>query len=156
MPYVTVRTMKKWRARLDQAAAFTAGDWRLFLEALVLLVGAHAALRLVGLPRLVTWASRVRPRHALLTSAEVERAAWFVAAAGRLTGLRCLPRALALTRLLGRRGVAADLRIGVRHEGSTLLAHAWVEWNGRALNDDERHLQQFARFEGALSGISHA
>ena len=26
MPYVTVRTMRKWRARLDRAAAFTAGD----------------------------------------------------------------------------------------------------------------------------------
>ena len=51
--------------------------------------------------------------------------------------MRCLARSLALARLLGQRGVQTDLRVGVRPADGALSAHAWVEWNGRILNDDE-------------------
>lgn len=46
----------------------------------------------------------------------------------------CLYNALALTRLLLSRGVAADFVIGVRT--SPFLAHSWVEWRGQVLCDD--------------------
>jgi hypothetical protein len=45
----------------------------------------------------------------------------------------CLRQSLALWWLLRRRGIAAELRIGVRKDGAALLAHAWVEHEGQAL-----------------------
>jgi len=148
--------VKKLRARAIRAASFSANDWRILCESTFTLVGMHLALRLVGFPRVVSWAARTRTaRSTTWSSVEVEHAARFVATAGRLTGLLCLPRALTLTRMLARRGVTTKLRIGVRPEGDELLAHAWVEWMGRALNDDEASLQRFAPFERALDGISN-
>ena len=49
----------------------------------------------------------------------------------------CLPQALAAEALLTRGGLPADLRIGVKKEPSgKLLAHAWVESNGRIVVGD--------------------
>ncbi|HEX4838405.1 MAG TPA: lasso peptide biosynthesis B2 protein [Solirubrobacteraceae bacterium] len=45
---------------------------------------------------------------------------------------RCLARSLVLTRLLGRRGIAAQLVIGARSTPD-FLAHAWVEHAGQAV-----------------------
>jgi Transglutaminase-like superfamily len=47
---------------------------------------------------------------------------------------RCLTRALVLSRLLARRGIAARLVIGARAEPE-FLAHAWVECGGVAVLD---------------------
>jgi len=51
------------------------------------------------------------------------------------TDSRCLIKSLVLTRLLARRGIRADLVIGVRREDG-LQAHAWLEKDGVALIDD--------------------
>jgi transglutaminase superfamily protein len=49
---------------------------------------------------------------------------------------RCLVRALALQRLLESRGITGSfVRIGVRRNHDTLLAHAWVEHSGVILGD---------------------
>lgn len=49
----------------------------------------------------------------------------------------CLPQALAAEALLMRGGLPADLRIGVKKEPSgKLLAHAWVESDGRIVVGD--------------------
>lgn len=47
----------------------------------------------------------------------------------------CLPRSLLLLWLLRRRGVEAELRIGVRLLGDKLDAHAWVVWQNTPIND---------------------
>jgi hypothetical protein len=47
--------------------------------------------------------------------------------------MACLPRSLVLQRFLVKRGTAAELRIGVRKEEERLLAHAWLEAEGRPL-----------------------
>jgi len=36
------------------------------------------------------------------------------------------------------------LKLGVRLEQQNLLAHAWVEWQGRPLNDPEHVVPQYA------------
>lgn len=59
------------------------------------------------------------------------------AAAHHLWSMGCLPRSIALRRLLADRGVAARLRVGVRKEGAELLAHAWVESAGRVVGEAE-------------------
>ena len=56
----------------------------------------------------------------------------------------CLPRALVLCRLLRRRGLQAELRLGVGKPEGEFAAHAWVEHAGRALAEPEGNGQRFA------------
>jgi hypothetical protein len=56
----------------------------------------------------------------------------------------CLPRALVLCRLLKRRGLQAELRLGVGKPEGQFAAHAWVEHAGRALAEPESNGQLFA------------
>jgi len=70
-----------------------------------------------------------------------------VARAARYGVLRphCLVKALALHRLLTRKGVRGSrVRIGVRKQGDELLAHAWVVWGSTVLGDDPARVSQFA------------
>ena len=66
------------------------------------------------------------------------RLARLVALAARRgpTGSACLAQALVLWGLLRRRGIDAELRIGVVKADARLDAHAWVEVRGRAVSAD--------------------
>jgi hypothetical protein len=63
--------------------------------------------------------------------------------------MRCLARSLCLRRLLAGRGIEGILRIGVAREEGRLLAHAWIEWEGKPLGERE---ESIARFEPLLKG----
>jgi hypothetical protein len=65
------------------------------------------------------------------------RAAGWLGVAARYVpgGASCLVRSLALLALLRRAGVAAELRIGIGNTRPGLEAHAWVEVDGRPVND---------------------
>ena len=65
----------------------------------------------------------------------------------------CLEESLTLWYLLGRQGIAASVRIGVRKLGEQFEAHAWVEWQGTALNQAEEMHQHYAAFESEFSGL---
>ena len=56
----------------------------------------------------------------------------------------CLPRAMALSRLLDRRGLTARLCVGVRRDGAELIAHAWVEYGGIPLGEAPGHVRSFS------------
>jgi hypothetical protein len=58
-------------------------------------------------------------------------------------GSRCLQRSLVLLWLLKRRGVGGQLRIGVRRNDDSLVAHAWIEIGGRPVNDTAAHCTAF-------------
>ena len=146
-----------WRRGLANVASLRFDEWRVLAEAVVTLMVVRLALPMVGFPKLLAWATRPSPDAGAEWSRErVERTAWVVGLCGRLARVRCLTRSLALARVLARRGVATDIRIGVLTVDGKLLAHAWVEWRGRALNDDNRRLQGFAAFDRALGTIWHA
>ncbi len=56
----------------------------------------------------------------------------------------CLVRSIALTRLLERHGIpGSQLRVGVRREGERFAAHAWVEYGGRVLGDQEERVSRY-------------
>jgi len=83
------------------------------------------------------------------TRANVRRAAQMVATAYRLHPVpsSCLPRAVVLWSLLQRRGIGADVRIGVRYNTQGQFeSHAWLEWNGEVLNDAANVASQFLPF----------
>lgn len=51
-----------------------------------------------------------------------------------LINATCLRQSLLLYWMLRRRGLAPELRLGVRRESGDLDAHAWVEVDGRSLD----------------------
>jgi hypothetical protein len=124
---------------MTRILALEAHDWRVLAEGVWWLVALRAALWVVPVRRLAPWCGRVhattgagaRARHV-----DVERLVRLLeAVARRIPGTACLPRSLALTRMLAVRGIASDLRMGVRAEHGRLTAHAWVERLGQPIND---------------------
>lgn len=106
-------------------------------------------LRVMGLPRFQALLQR-RPltRNRAMPLADIQALGALVNIAARHTlGPRtCLTRSLLLGWLLQRRGVASELRIGVRLTQGELAAHAWVECQGIPVNDRPDVGVQFASF----------
>jgi hypothetical protein len=105
--------------------------WALFLL-------IELALRVLPFKRVRTLcdnAGRKGPEKSSEAVPSVSRLAWLVEVAGRFTPVTatCLKQALVLSWLLGRRGIAATLHIGVARNAETLAAHAWLENNGQVI-----------------------
>ena len=64
----------------------------------------------------------------------------------------CLVQSLTLKRLLWRRGIKSQLRIGVRRHQGRFEAHAWVEFAGAPVNDIGNVKEHFVPFE-AMSNL---
>jgi hypothetical protein len=80
----------------------------------------------VAFKRMLGWAERPIDRGTL-TDGEIRDCIVAVQRAGRVVpGGSCLPQSLALARMLRKKGVAANVRIGVKADGA-FAAHAWVE-----------------------------
>ncbi|MBW8873566.1 MAG: lasso peptide biosynthesis B2 protein [Acidobacteria bacterium] len=107
-----------------------------FARAWVLLLAADLGLRLLPFPRLERWLAPPAGAAAAEETA-MPRLVWATAAAARhhLYPMRCLPQALCLRWLLGRHGIAAELRIGVERRRGEMRAHAWVERDGRPVGE---------------------
>lgn len=65
----------------------------------------------------------------------------------------CLEKSLALWWLLGRQGIASELRIGARKVQDKFEAHAWVERQGIAVNEPDDVHRHYAPFDDSLSSI---
>jgi len=156
MDAFTMHVNGRWAGRLKTAASFRVADWRVIAEALAALTAADVATRVASPTAVLARATRIRRLAAEpLPPAELKRLGRLVDIAANYHPFRprCLPRSLALARLLARRGVSTDVRIGVRTEGGRLDAHAWVELDGRALNDSPTVHERFAALgDGSLRG----
>jgi len=125
------------RRKARVARQFSGPDWGTFFQAWVLLLAVDLGLRLLPFPWLQSFARRVRQRQVANEAGTVQRMQRLVdiAARNHLYPMGCLRKSLVLQRLLGRRGIATELRIGVRKEGSELKAHAWLEYAGRPVGE---------------------
>lgn len=143
------------RRRVRQLIALSALERRTLAQALVLLplstVGRRvwtyrrirAALTALLPPRLEAPARDPSQAQAIARAVQI--------AAGRsLLQPTCLDRSLVLWALLRRNGSDADLRIGVRKDGDAFAAHAWVELDGRVLNDSDTVSQHYAPISAPL------
>ena len=65
----------------------------------------------------------------------------------------CLEESLALWWLLGRQGISSELRIGVRKHDEKFEAHAWVEREGRAVNEPQALHEHYAAFDAELLSV---
>lgn len=127
------------RRKARAARRLSGADWGVFLQAWFLLLAVDVGLRLLPFRWVQGWAARAKPGRADLASEQVsgtlERLQRLVDVAARhhLYRMSCLRHALVLQRLLGRRGIRADLRFGVRREEAELRAHAWLEHAGQPI-----------------------
>ncbi len=143
--------------RYTKLVRFLALSWperRTLLAALALLPLFRLALRFRGLQRLQARLYRAVPKGAAQPALDdLKRTGALVnAASNRLLGPdNCLTRSLYLWWLLRRRGVACELRIGVKMNDGALDAHAWVEHAGVPLNDRDDVGERFGAFDDAVS-----
>jgi len=147
----TPRHATRASGRVAQWCALSAAQRRVLVAAWLWLPLFWLGLRLLGLPRLQAWLQR-RPLGAdpatALALPDIQALGEAVNIAARHTPFpaTCLTRSLLLGWLLRRRGVASDLRIGVRLTQGALDAHAWVESAGVPVNDQADIAAQFASF----------
>jgi len=132
----TVHALARWRA-LDGRQK------RQLLLLSLALPATGAMIRLFGFKRAARVCDRLggqRPPRAA-SPADIDAAQSLARLAG-IAGRRgpvsasCLRQALVLRAWLRRRGLDAQLKIGVRRQGEAVDAHAWVELAGVALAQD--------------------
>ncbi len=112
---------------LGSAARLSAEEWRLLVEGACLSLAAAVSVRAVGPSRLAgRLAESGRASPASLRVSPARAAALVAFASSFVPGSTCLTRALALSRVLRRRGVDARVVIGARRAAAGLEAHAWV------------------------------
>jgi hypothetical protein len=122
-------------SHLRRVRRLRGGDWRLLVEAIALAPYVELGLRVLPLNRLLARVGRARRLSRRAQDIDLDRTARIVEALFRRYPFRasCLKKSLVLVCLVRRRGLPAELRIGVTKAGDRLLAHAWVECTGRTL-----------------------
>ena len=141
--------MNFYKARLVQFQNLTSMQKRMMLAAWLWLPLFWLGLRVLGLPRFKDWLLKSFERPALSVTLPVIKAlgeAVNIAARHTPFPVTCLSRSLLMGWLLHRRGVASDLRIGVRLTQGKLDAHAWLECEGVPVNDEADVSTRFASF----------
>ena len=149
------------RSRLRQHSL---GDWWLAGESLMLMPLLALALKVTSFRRLLAILRTLSPMHqpalspARVAEANLVRLRRARHAAGIVNAVadrgpyraNCLKRSLALWWLLRRRGIASEVRIGVRTGDSGFEAHAWIECDGVIINDRTALVRQFIPFAGDI------
>ena len=147
--------------RLRRFSALEPGARGLFLRALALLPLISLSLRIRGfratqlsLHKYISDSQSTPPSAGTLTvdgkkAASVTLSARMVksAAYSGFGNVTCLEKSLALWWLLGRQGIASNVRIGTRRTREKFEAHAWVECDGVALNEPEELHRHYAAFD---------
>ena len=137
-------TRSRRSARLRRAllglVTLSRDERALLALALVLLPPVSAGLRFLGLRRMLALAAAVRSVRRWDVQddgRQATRTAWLVEVAARCLRPRptCLAKALVVSSLLRRRGVPAQLVIGVSKASGQLQGHAWVELDGPAVGE---------------------
>ncbi len=147
-PQTSLQT--KLQTKLTKLQALSWPERRTLLAAMAWMPLFWLGLHGLGLRRFQAWLQRPRlvTRHNL-SMHEIMGMATAVNRAARLVRIpaNCLTRSLLLGWLLRRRGVASQLRIGVKMSNGSLAAHAWVEYEGVPINDQPDVGEQFAAFQ---------
>lgn len=150
--------VRRNRRRREQWRGLAPRERRLLPRLALLLPLIGAALRLLGYHRTRALLERLSrpPQRPIPADPGVGTTADTAQRLARLVGIAanhgpyratCLRQSLALWWLLRRRGIPAELRIGVRKQQGELQAHAWVEHQGQGLNDGRGVGKTYAAFQ---------
>jgi hypothetical protein len=129
-------------AKLRTFCSMDGYDRGLIVEIVCVTLFTFAGIRLAGAPRTQRWLRKWAERHkgqAATGGAEpvLTRVARAQRTVRRVSGLdgTCLVRSLSLWALLLKRGLTADIRIGVRKNNGKIEGHAWVEYERIPVNE---------------------
>ena len=138
--------------RARKFLALAPAERALLAQSALRLTITAGGLRLFGFKRIYAWLDRVGPEpEPPQAMDEARRLADGVRRAARpLPYASCLPRSLALWWLLRRRGIPANIHVGVKKEKGDFRAHAWVEYQEMVLADSEDVRHRFAPFDHPL------
>lgn len=128
----------------------------LFLRAFFGLIFVAIALPRLGLKTTQKYLTQL-PRQCL-TLSDVERKQRVTQTAAMVKIVarycqpftNCLKQSLVLWQLLYWQRIDSELRIGVRRDSGEFEAHAWVEYQGIALNEVRDVRQDFATFDSPI------
>ncbi len=143
------------RKRLKQLEELTFTEWRVLLLAILLLPMIALVLKSIGFKKTQTFLSNHLPKkpkisiHEDMQLEEAESVARMVSIAANhgFYSANCLKKSLLTWWLLGRRGIATELKIGVNKETGDFNAHAWVEYRGNVLIDATDIEDRFSAFD---------
>lgn len=143
--------MSELASRLARWRALSPAQRLAFVQAWCLLPLVWLGLRVWKLPELharLAASTKALPAPSATQVADARALGDAVNAAARHTPFpaTCLSRSLVLVWMLGRRGTAASLRIGVQMNSGQMAAHAWVECAGQPVNDRPEVAQAYAPF----------
>ncbi len=135
---------------MKTARELSPADWLTLGEAWLTLTFYQAALATQSRARLIDSAGEAKDsaRSASRDFARAQRLERLLRLAGRLHPRppTCLARSLALQRMLKRRGVPAQIKIGARKEQGKLRAHAWVETHRQPIGEAADVAARYAPF----------
>ena len=144
------------RFKVSRAQRFfqlsTSEKWML-VQALLLLPLCAVVLRLGGVRRLVpasgeSFPTAFSPDQGIAMQ-QARATARMVSLAARYGPYRatCLKQSMVTLWLLWHQGIPCHVRIGVRRESNPFQAHAWVEYQGEALNEGSDIHERFVPFD---------
>jgi hypothetical protein len=127
----------------------------LFRRAVLLLFVIRIRLRFGGYKRTQQWLRKRLDRRpqslsqSAVNYSSIETTCRMVRAAEHYSPghATCLEESLALWYLLQAQNISAVVRIGIRKQSHKFEAHAWVEQNGVALNQQDEHHRHYAAFD---------
>ncbi|MGK7927183.1 MAG: lasso peptide biosynthesis B2 protein [Spirulina sp.] len=128
----------------------------LFLRAFLGLIFVAIALPRLGLKTTQRILTQLPRQNVTLSDGEREQRVTQTAAMVKIAArycqpfTNCLKRSLVLWQLLRWQGIDSNLRIGVRRDRGNFEAHAWVEYQGIALNEVREVRQDFATFDRTI------
>jgi len=142
------------RKRLKQLEELTFTEWSVLLSAILLLPMVALALKSIGFNKTQSFLSNhlpKKPNKSISEDKQLKEAQSIarmvsIAANHGFYSANCLKKSLLTWWLLGRRGIATDLKIGVNKEPGDFNAHAWVEYRGNVLIDATDIEDRFSAF----------
>lgn len=148
-----MNSLRSIRRKLKTARGIPAADWGLLIRAWIELLKTDLLLRTRPFPelqqRVIRTLQKKQPENTHADWGVISRYRRMVHCASRnhLYPMTCLRQALALQMLLAQAGIAAQLRIGARSADRQIWAHAWVEVDGRPVENQRGETQAFAILE---------
>ena len=147
---------KSWKAKFDRFRHLSSSERRLLALVWLGLPLVELSLRRDGLNRTqrrLVWLANRLQKKSQGPSHSPDQIVKLLNLALRYTLLRprCLGRTLTLQWLLEIQGLRSEMRLGVRYTPTGLEAHAWLEYQGRVLNDRPEMVAQFRAFDRAIT-----
>lgn len=124
------------RLRLARELSFP--DWLTLMEAWWGLLAWYVRLRFTSFENLTKSSNSIlaeSPKNTSIAYSIFKLIGW--ASRLHLFDITCLVQSLTLQRMLSRRGIPSEIRIGAMKTGAGFHAHAWVELDGNAIGDVE-------------------